>query len=180
MCSKFTSHPDRFLSCYSIRIKIGLLTLLLLFSVIEVPLLWADNTLITQEIRYHMPEAGEVYLVWGVNGWQSVPEKIQPPGTTVDVVMFTPMVLQGDTFVAKVQVYAGTTLDYGFQTRKKRDGTPTKEWVWDGDYQLTPGDDPVVEIEATVTLDSQPSNSPAESSLVTQEFRYHMPEAGEV
>ncbi|MCB0190913.1 MAG: sulfatase [Anaerolineae bacterium] len=136
--------------------------------------------MITQEIRYHMPEAGEVYLVWGVNGWQSVPEKIQPPGTTVDVVMFTPMVLQGDTFVAKVQVYAGTTLDYGFQTRKKRDGTPTKEWVWDGDYQLTPGDDPVVEIEATVTLDSQPSNSPAESSLVTQEFRYHMPEAGEV
>lgn len=151
MCSWFKPHPYWFVTSPGIKVKIGLLTLLILFSVMKAPLVWADNNLITQEIRYHMPEAGEVYLVWGVNGWTPVPEKIQPAGTTVDEVMFTPMELHGDTFVAKIQVPAGATLDYGFQTRKKRTGTPI-EWIWDGDYQVTSLDDDVIEQQTHVTL----------------------------
>ncbi|MEO7859554.1 MAG: hypothetical protein ABIU05_03780, partial [Nitrospirales bacterium] len=48
---------------------------------------------ITHEIRYHAPEAGEVWLVWGINGWQQAPDTMRPPGTIVpDKAMQTPMV----------------------------------------------------------------------------------------
>ncbi|MDH4137090.1 MAG: GDSL-type esterase/lipase family protein [Anaerolineae bacterium] len=47
-----------------------------------------DVPLVTREIRYHMPEAGEVYLLWGINGWAVVPQEIRPAGTVVkDLVM---------------------------------------------------------------------------------------------
>ena len=39
-----------------------------------------DVPLVTGEIRYHMPEAGEVYLLWGTNGWAVVPQEIRPTG----------------------------------------------------------------------------------------------------
>ena len=45
--------------------------------------------LVTQEFRYHMPEAGEVFLVWG---WQVIAEELRPAGTAVEGnVMHTPM-----------------------------------------------------------------------------------------
>jgi hypothetical protein len=56
---------------------------------------------VTQEIRYHTPEASEVFLVWGINGWNVVPEENRPAGTVVkNDVMHTPMVREGGTFVA--------------------------------------------------------------------------------
>lgn len=110
-----------------------------------------EPSLVTQEFRYRLPEASEVYLVWGVNGWQVVPEEIQPQDTEVTTVMHTPMKLEGDTFIVKVQVPAGTPVDYGFQTRKKRTGTPI-EWVWDGDYRLIAAKDSIIEKQGTVTL----------------------------
>jgi hypothetical protein len=62
------------------------------------------------------------------------------------------MVLENDTFVAKIQVPVGTPLDYGFQIRKSRDRTTINKWVWDGDYHLIPTTDAVIELKATVTL----------------------------
>jgi hypothetical protein len=43
----------------------------------------ADTPLVAWDIRYNMPEASTVFLVWGVNGWHSVPEELRPAGTEV-------------------------------------------------------------------------------------------------
>src|SRR2546426_7610591 len=59
----------------------------------------APNSLITQEIRYEMPAAGEVYLGWGINGWHEVPERLRPSGTTVhNGTRSTLMKHEGNTF----------------------------------------------------------------------------------
>src|SRR5262245_31522999 len=62
--------------------------------------------LVTQELRYHAPGAREVYLVWGINGLQPVPEAIRPPGTYLDnnKVMRTRMVHAGDAFTATLRI----------------------------------------------------------------------------
>ena len=39
--------------------------------------------LITLEVRYELPAAGEVIFVWGVNGWLPVAEDLRPPGTVI-------------------------------------------------------------------------------------------------
>jgi lipopolysaccharide transport system permease protein len=127
-----------------------------------------NQPIVTQEIRYHMLEAGEVFLVWGIDGWNVVPEENRPVGTeVVDGVMRTPMVREQDTFVATVRVPAGAPLDYGFQIRQTRDGTAIS-WVWNGNYRATPSEDGVIEVTSNLKL------------MVTQEIRYRMPEAGEV
>jgi len=51
-----------------------------------------SQRLVAQEIRYDMPEAGEVFLVWRINGWRVVPEENRPARTMVkDAVMHTQM-----------------------------------------------------------------------------------------
>jgi len=134
--------------------------------------------LVTQQIRYHIPQAGEVFLLWGVNGWQTVPEAARPSGTEIkDKLMRTPMNHVNDDFVVEVQVPAGANIDYGFLITKKRDGTAAP-MVWDGDYH-TASSHNAVAVQAKVTL---PEYQMQESipSLVNQEIRYHMAEAGEV
>ncbi|MGH9426420.1 MAG: hypothetical protein ACRD2L_08980, partial [Terriglobia bacterium] len=60
----------------------------------------SQATLVTQEFRYHSPEAGEVWLVWGINGWQQASDTFRPPGTIVkDKVLHTPLVRTGSTFI---------------------------------------------------------------------------------
>jgi hypothetical protein len=140
--------------------------------------------LVTLEIRYHMPEAGEVFLIWGINGWNVVPEENRPAGTAVkDRVMHTPMAREGDTFVAQVQVPSGTTIDYGFLTTKTYDGAAVYLWEADGDqdYHIVVTQDGIVEVQTTLTLaQDQPPAGTADTLPVIQEIRYHMPEAGEV
>jgi mannosyltransferase len=151
---------------------------------IEVYLFEEPQQLVTQEIRYHMDEAGEVILAWGVNGWEVIPEAYRPAGTVVkDGLMRTPMVRQGETFVAKVQVLAGTTLDYSFQITKTRSGTAIDVWDTNGDhdYHATAIQDSVTELQATLALSQdQTPTSDADVPLVTQEIRYHITEASEV
>lgn len=81
--------------------------------------------LITQKIRYRMAQAEEVSLLWGVNGWQPVPEELRPDPTTLgaDGIMSTRMAKDEDAFVARVQVPFGATLDYDFLISKTRDGS---------------------------------------------------------
>ncbi len=103
----------------------------------QVPARIADAPLVTQEIRYHRPEAGKVLLVWGIDGWYAMPEEIRPTGTIVKKgLMYTPMVQTGDTFVAKVQVPTGTTLDYGFLITKPHNGADIKI-IWDYGLRLS-------------------------------------------
>jgi hypothetical protein len=130
----------------------------------------ADVPLVTQGIRYYMPEAGEAYLVWGLNGWHVAPERLRPAGTEVkDNVMHTPMIQRGDTFVAKLAVPAETAIDYYFRITKKRDSFDITWPLCEGNYREVPTEDGVTEVETDLTL-----------ALVGQEIRYRMPEAGEV
>jgi Gpi18-like mannosyltransferase len=88
-----------------------------------------DAPLVTQEFRYRSPEAGEVYLAWGLNGWNTPPEALRPAGTQLrNGVIHTPMTRTADTFSAVLRVPFGTSIDYGFLTTKTRAGSPTKVW----------------------------------------------------
>ena len=43
----------------------------------------AQINLIEQEIRYQPADAGEVVLVWGVDGWAALPEAQRPADTQI-------------------------------------------------------------------------------------------------
>ena len=141
---------------------------------------------ITIEFRYHAPEAGEVWLVWGINGWQQAPEALRPPGTIVpDKVMQTLMVRTNNTFVITIQVPSGTAIDYGFLTSKTEKGTPVK--LWEGAPSLPRAKvDSLIEFESTtsqVTPEQRQawlSGLETDLPLVTQEIHYHLDGAGEV
>lgn len=146
----------RFLCC--------LLVAILCYSLMPPTLLRADNLLVTHVIRYHMPEVDEVVLVWGIDGWGAVPEEIRPAGTTVDGdrAMSTPMVREGDAFVARVQVPLNAHIDYGFWITKLRNGAEVGIW----DFQ--PG-----------SITARPGGM-TNVRLVMQEIRYYMPQASQV
>jgi lipopolysaccharide transport system permease protein len=142
-----------------------LLVALLCYCFMQPTLLFADSPLVIQEIRYHMPEAGEVFLVWGINGWVVVPKETRPAGTVVkDGVMHTPMDRDGDTFVAKIQVPSGTTIDYGFLITKTGSGAAVQVWEVNGDqdYHTIAEQDSAVEVKTTLTLaqDQTPAGVP--------------------
>ncbi len=72
----------------------------------------SQTVAVTQEIRYHMPEAEEVQLKWGINGWQTPPEALRPVGTVIlDKLWGTPMVSKAGIFVAKIRVPANATIN---------------------------------------------------------------------
>jgi hypothetical protein len=114
------------------------------------------HRLVSRTIRYSMAEAAEVYLVWGMAGWQVAPGELQPAGTDViDHVMHTPMVRDGDVFFTEIRVPADTTIDYGFLITEKRGlfdiVQPTWDWGIEG-YQtivLEPG---ITEVQASLGL----------------------------
>jgi hypothetical protein len=89
-----------------------------------------DLSLVAQEIRYRIAGAAEVWFVWGINGWQVIPEAARPPGTVLkdNRVMHTRMVRQGDTFATTVRVPPGTILDYKFLVTKTNRGAPINIW----------------------------------------------------
>lgn len=130
--------------------------------------LFAANAPIRLEIDYHMPEAGEVFLVWGIDGWQPLPNEQLPPRTMLENgVMHTPMTRNGDMFQAQIEVPAGVTLDYGFQIRSTQSGIPI-DWVWDGDYTKMVSENSLIEATADFDL------------ISPQEIQYHQPDAGAV
>ena len=108
---------------------------------------------VTQEFRYHAPEAGEVWLVWGINGWQHVPDANRPSGTTVkENALHSPLVRAGDVFTAAVHAQPGTTIDFGFLITKTKDGTPVRIWQaqQSKDFHVVVDGDRIIEIDATV------------------------------
>jgi hypothetical protein len=143
--------------------------------------------LVTQQIRYHAPEAGEVWLVWGINGWQPASDNLRPPGTIVkDNLVQTPLTRTRNTFITTLRVLPGTVIDYGFLITKTEKGTPVK--LWEGGRPSFPRAmvDALIEFESTasqVTPEQRQAwlaGQTADLPLVTQEIRYHLEGAGEV
>jgi hypothetical protein len=142
-----------------------------------------STSLITQEIRLHLPDASEVLLVWGLDGWGLLPEEFRPPGTTIEnQVMHTPMTRDGDVFVGQLSAPAGMTVDYGFLVTKTRAGTDVRIWDGRANYQFIDAErDNVVEVETELSLlGDQSVSSPVGSSIATQELRYRLPGAEQV
>ena len=94
-------------------------------------------SLSTVEIRYPLPAAGEVTMMWGVNGWRPIAEDMRPRGTVIhQKVMATPMIMKDNVFALTVKVESGATIEYGFLIKKTARGTRAE--VWDGDYSHGP------------------------------------------
>ena len=141
-----------------------------------------DSSLVTLEVRYEFPGAGEVFLVWGINGWKPVPAETLLAGTMVkNGVAHTSMVRQDETFIANIHVPAGATVDYGFLTTKTRNGFDVDIWEGNDEPVSAVRDNSVIERQAQLTfVDDQAIARIDNVPLVNQEIRYHMPEAGEV
>jgi hypothetical protein len=75
-----------------------------------------SSTWVDREFRYRLPGAGEVVLVWEVDGWRSVPAVLdRNEGTYLENgLMNTPMWRIGDRFSVTVPVPSGAHVDYGF------------------------------------------------------------------
>ena len=126
--------------------------------------------LVKRQIRFIMPEAEEVYLVWGINGWGVLPEARRPPGTSIqNNVMRTPMQREGTTFSAEVALTSGVTADYCFLITKKRDSFDITWPLCEGDHHERFTRAGVKEITSRTSL-----------STVTHVIRYRAPEAKEV
>jgi hypothetical protein len=152
--------------------------------------------LVRQELRYHAPGAGEVYLVWGINGWHAVPEATRPPETYLDdkKVMHTHLVRKGETFITTVRVPRGTRLDFSFMISMEKGAAATNIWRSDLDEGYRPFTkdvqfDSLTEIESGITValavtaeqrKAWLAGEAAAFPLVTQEICYHSPGAGEV
>jgi lipopolysaccharide transport system permease protein len=140
-----------------------------------------EQPLVAIEIRYDMPEAGQVVLVWGIDGWTAVREEIRPAGTTlVDSVMHTPMLRRGDPFVAEVQVPACSTVNYGFLVTESADGATIEAWDSNTDPLLATQDVAVDVRAGLILVGDQVMANVAGAQLLSQEIRYQAARASEV
>lgn len=134
------------------RVTITVLTCVLLVSFLVPRVLGQtaiDEHVYQHTIHYQMLEAGEVTLVWGINGWQQTSLRLPLSNTIVkEEVMHTLMSNEGDYFSASVIVPAGATLDYGFLITSMKDGSQI-EPIWDGGFESI-----LVEQDATTWIDS--------------------------
>ena len=115
----------------------------------------ATVALTSQEIRYALPGATAVNLVWGINDWQAVPPEYWPPDTEMaGGILYTPMLANGDEFAVPLMIAQGTQLDYVFQIFVES-GTDLTE-IWDthqgADYHLTAAESGVVKIRPSLSI----------------------------
>ena len=88
------------------------------------------------ELRYQLPQASEVILAWGIDGWQPLPEDQLPAGTIIDNgVMKSPMIRDKDEFVVRVKAPPGAALQYGFLTPSRRGLLSLVRPIWDDAYE---------------------------------------------
>ena len=114
-----------------------------------------QNERVQLTIGYAQPEAGEVVLVWGVNGWQALPEGERPSQTTIhDGVMWTPMAQADGQFAVTLALPAGTTVEYGFLVTQRLDGTAVSIWEANGsrDFQVVVADDKTLVHQSAISL----------------------------
>jgi len=96
-----------------------------------------QRPLVTEEIQYRLPSAVEVFLVWGVDGWYAMPRSRRPSGTKILYGhMATPMSHDGYSFVVRLSVPLGTSIDYGFLITRIRWPLDLVEPIFDGDYHM--------------------------------------------
>jgi hypothetical protein len=127
-------------------------------------------------LRYHLPEAGAVRLVWWFRDGRHVPLPIRPPGTTIanqGSAVSTPMHREDSAFTVTLQVPPGDSLEYGFLITA-RSGGDTLSGLWDGVRRYEPdtgGGNAVVDGQPTVSLLTDPPRA-GDTVLVRETVRY--------
>lgn len=139
---------------------------------------------VTQEIHFNMPDANEVYLVWGINGWKTLAASDWPKGTYVrDSLMYTPMTRSGDGYSVSLQVPDQAVIDFGFLASVDKSGSPAQVWVADGeqDFHVTAEKDGVFtyQQQGSVGAETQ-ENQTDQSQLAKWVINYSLPGAKEV
>jgi hypothetical protein len=113
---------------------------------------WAallPNSLVTVEVHYEVPAAGEVDFFWGVNGWRPVDEAIRPQGTKIsNAIMSTPMARSGGAFTVTILTEIGAIVDYGFLIKKTAGGAPLEMWDGDESYRFTVKESQVIRLRS--------------------------------
>ena len=110
---------------------------------------------ITQEIQFVSSEAGEVFLIWGVDGWKTIPADQQPSGTLLkNAVMHTPMTRRQDHFAATLQVSPGTLIDFGFLVTRTKEGVDINIWESNGKdpYHETVSSDHAITVHSRANI----------------------------
>lgn len=84
-------------------------------------------------LRYAVPDAAEVHVIWGIDGWQRPPDASIPEGTVIEGgVMYTPMVPDGEEFTLQLRLPQGTLVDHVFNIRRTHSGGATDLWDTNG------------------------------------------------
>lgn len=124
------------------------------------PLSNQDSIMATQEIRYSIKDASEVFLVWGINNWQFQEENLRPAGTYVNGgLLYTPMKLENGIFSTTMKVKPNTQIDYVFWITKGPRKSSTD--IWDinkapkKDYRTITLNDNVTLIESDIKVRSK-------------------------
>ena len=128
-------------------------------------------SLVSLEVRYTRPEATDVRLVWGVNGWHTTDIALQSGSTSVEKnLMRTPMRLRDGAFVAKVKIPAGATLNYGFSVSTDKGSG----FNWEGALEVVAKTDTV--IARVASTEAAARTGP----LLRRTISYTAPQAGSV
>jgi len=82
------------------------------------------------KIRYANRNAGEVRLVWGIDGWHALPEECLPEGSERNIrgAVCTPMCRKGQYFEAAIRIPEKSKLDYGFLVTEDAAGRTVYHW----------------------------------------------------
>jgi lipoteichoic acid synthase len=146
----------------------------------------AESGVVTQVFRYELSDqhGEEAFLVWGVDGWKTVPMNLRPPGTFIHAnVMNTPMERQGAGFSVAAQIPVGSTIQFGVLVTRFSETRDQTTW-WDANEDtsgtVVAQEDGIIEIPVGIRLPGKGSEGFSRNVLVTQEIRYVMPEAAEV
>ena len=138
---------------HRILFPLGFLSFFFLFAIHGAFPAWAADPVMREpsitvtKVRYKMPEAGEVWLVWGVSDWRPVDPSLRPSGTEVRKgVMHSPMKRVGDIFAVDLRSPSGSALNGGFLITKSANGADLRVWDYAGESAFRQDDDRQAEI----------------------------------
>ncbi len=84
---------------------------------------------ISKKITYHSAQAGEVYLIWGINYWHTPPSDWLPHNSFIkNNYAYTPLTRSGDNFSTTISVTCNTRLDYYFWVPRNNKGGEVEGW----------------------------------------------------
>ena len=115
----------------SLHMKFRQLFLFLLAFSFQVGLLaqTRPSCLASKKIIYHSSKAAEVYLVWGINYWQTPSSLLLPKNSIIkNKFAYTPLVRSGNNYTVSITIPCDTRLDYYFWISKDNKGNTVDGW----------------------------------------------------